>query len=53
MYEQNQVLSQAESIAREAKRVEVDALLSECEQSDNRTLRSLAAFYRKLSFGFH
>lgn len=53
MNEKNQVLTLAETIAREAKRMETDALVTECEQSDNRTLRSLAAFYRKLSLGFY
>lgn len=53
MHEQNGVLAQAETIAREAKRVEIDQLVNECEQSDNTTLRSLALIYRRLSFGFY
>jgi len=52
MHEQNRILAEAETIAREAKRAEIDQLVTECEQSDNRTLRSLAIVYRRLSFGF-
>lgn len=50
--EKYQALAQAEIIAREAKRSETDRLVKECERSDNRTLRSLADLYRRLSFGF-
>ena len=46
-------LAQAEIIAREAKRGETERLVDECEQSENRTLRSLASLYRKLSFGYY
>lgn len=50
--ENHQALAQAETIAREAKRYETERLVEECERSDNRTLRSLAHLYRRLSFGY-
>lgn len=52
MHEQEGILAQAESIAREAKRAEIDELVNQCEKSEHRTLRSLADVYRRLSFGF-
>jgi hypothetical protein len=49
--EKHQALAQAEIIACEAKRCETERLVEECERSDDRTLRSLANLYRRLSFG--
>lgn len=53
MHEHDPILTQAETIAREAKRVEIDRLVSECEKSDDVTLRSLANLYRRLNFGLY
>ncbi|HZZ01196.1 MAG TPA: hypothetical protein VFE36_16660 [Candidatus Baltobacteraceae bacterium] len=53
MHEHDPVLAQAEAIAREAKRVEIDELVIECAKSDHVILRSLADVYRKLNFGLY
>jgi hypothetical protein len=53
MHQQDKVLAQAEAIAREAKRVEIDELVAECAKSEHVALRSLADIYRRLSFGFY
>ena len=53
MHEYDPVLVQAETIAREAKRVEIDRLVKECETSEHVTLRSLADIYRRLNFGLY
>jgi hypothetical protein len=52
MYDHDPVLAQAETIARQAKRAEIDQLVIECEKSEHATLRSLAYVYRKLNLGF-
>jgi hypothetical protein len=52
MFEKD-ALAEAEAIARSAKREEIDQLVQECVQSEDRTLRSLANLYRRLSFGFY
>jgi hypothetical protein len=51
MFEKD-ALAQAEAIARSAKREEIDQLVQECAKSEDRTLRSLADLYRRLSFGY-
>jgi hypothetical protein len=50
MCEHNPVLAQAEAIAREAKREDMDRLIKACEESNDATLRSLARAYRMASF---
>lgn len=52
MTENDPVLIQAEAIARAAKREETERLIKACEESDDRTLRSLARAYRMLDFPF-
>lgn len=52
MLENHPILAQAESIARDAKRTDMERILKACEQSDDTTLRSLAQTYRMLNFGF-
>lgn len=47
---ENEALAQAEAIALSAKRDEINRLVEECEESDDRTLRSLVALYRRLNF---
>ena len=48
----HEALAQAETIAREAKRVEIERIVDDCTRSEDRTLRSLALLYRRLSFGY-
>lgn len=50
MNDKDPVVAQAEAIAREAKRIDLERIVAECERSNNRTLRSLADAYR-LRFG--
>lgn len=52
MLDNDQVLAQAEAIARDAKRDDTDRIVRACEESDNSTLRSLARVYRMLNGGF-
>ena len=53
MTEMNKALVEAEAIAQQAKRQEIDRLVKECEGSEHRTIRSLADVYRRLSFGYY
>ena len=53
MHEPERILAQAETIAREAKRAEIDELVIECAKSEHVALRSLADIYRRLNFGFY
>ena len=50
MRDPNPILSQAEAIARGAKRDEIDRLVRECERANDFTLRSLARLYRVLNY---
>jgi hypothetical protein len=49
MTEPQPAIDQAEAIAREAKREEIDRLVRICEQSQDTTLRDLARIYRMVS----
>lgn len=51
MDEFRNLLGDAEAIARNVKRKEVERLVDECERQDDRTLRSLARAYRMLDPG--
>lgn len=50
MLENDSVLAQAEAIARDAKREDLDRIVRACEESNDVTLRSLARVYRMLRF---
>ena len=52
MLDDDPILKQAEAIARDAKRNDMERIVKACEQSTDRTMRSLAQAYRMLQPGF-
>lgn len=50
MFSDDSALTQAEAIAREAKRADMERIVRACEESNDTTLSSLARAYRMANF---